>query len=116
MKHLKKGRKFGLVAGKRRAFLRILAHNLIMAGKIETTEARAKELRPRVEKLVTLAKKNDLTALRLLNRRIPQQSAYKLFHEIAPRYQNRDGGYLRIRKSAIMRKRDGAEKATIEFV
>src|SRR3989344_3902207 len=116
MRGTKKGRKFGLLTGKRRAFLRGLCHNLVMQGKIQTTEARAKEIRPRVEKLVTLAKKGDIAALRLLMRRIPKDSAYKLFHEIAPRYKTKKGGYLRIRKTATTRKRDGSKQATIEFV
>ncbi|PIR97850.1 MAG: 50S ribosomal protein L17 [Candidatus Colwellbacteria bacterium CG10_big_fil_rev_8_21_14_0_10_42_22] len=116
MRHLKKGRKFGLMMGKRRAFLRILVHNLIMEEKIETTEARAKEIRPRVEKLVTIAKKNNLMALRLLMRRLPKTSAYKLYHELAPKYKDRNGGYLRIRKSAEVRQRDGSRRAIIEFV
>ena len=116
MRHAKKGRKFGMLTGKRRAFLRILSHNLVMKGKIQTTEAKAKEIRPRVEKLVTLAKKGDLAALRLLAKRMPKDSAYKLFHEIAPRYKTKKGGYLRIRKTAVTRKRDGVKQATIEFV
>ena len=116
MRHLKKGRKFGLIKGRRNAFLRILMHNLIMEGRIQTTEARAKDIRPKVEKLVTLARKGDLSALRLLMKRLPKDAAYKLFHEIAPRYSKRDGGYLRIRKSAEFRKKDGAKQAVIEFV
>lgn len=116
MKHLKKGRKFGLIRGKRRAFLRILMHNLIMEEKISTTEARAKEIRPKVEKLITLAKKNNLASLRLLMSRIPKASAYKLFHEIAPKYKDRKGGYLRIQKTTELRKRDGSRKVIIEFV
>ena len=116
MKHLKKGRKFGLMKGKRNAFLRILMRNLIMEGRILTTEARAKEIRPRVEKLVTIAGKGDLQALRLLMKRLPKDAAYKLFHEVGPRYVERNGGYLRIRKSAQVRKRDAAKQAFIEFV
>ncbi|MDP3953664.1 MAG: 50S ribosomal protein L17 [bacterium] len=116
MKHLKKGRKFGLTASRRRPFLRILAHNLVMKERIETTEARAKEIRPKVEKLVTLAKKGDLAALRLLMKRMPKASAHKLFNELAPRYTDKKGGYLRIKKTADTRKRDGVSKAVIEFV
>lgn len=116
MRHQKKGRKFGLIKGRRKSFLAILMHNLIMEGSIKTTEARAKEIRPRVEKLVTLAKKGDLTALKLLMRRIPKDSAYKLYHEIAPRYKDRNGGYTRIIKTAETRKRDGSMKVIIEFV
>ena len=116
MRHQKKGRKFGLIKGRRKSFLAILMHNLIMEGRIETTEARAKEIRPRVEKLVTIAKKGDLSALKLLMRRIPKDSAYKLYHEIAPRYKDRNGGYIRIIKTSKMRARDGALKVVIEFV
>jgi len=87
-----------------------------MENRIQTTEARAKEIRPRVEKLVTIAKRGDLAALRLLLKRIPKDSAYKLYHEIGPRYKERDGGYLRIIKTAESRKRDGSKRVIIEFV
>ena len=116
MRHQKKGRKFGRVRGQRRSFLRILVHNLIMENRIQTTEARAKEIRPRVEKLVTIAKKENLAALRLLMRRTPKDSAYKLYHDIAPRYKDRNGGYVRIIKTSTTRKRDGASQVIIEFV
>ena len=91
-------------------------HNLIMENKIQTTEARAKEIRPMIEKLVTVAKKGDLAALRLLMKRIPKDSAYKLYNEIAPKYKDRNGGYLRIVKTSELRKRDGSAKVVIEFV
>lgn len=87
-----------------------------MKKRIETTEARAKEIKPKVEKLVTIAKKNNLAALRLLLERIPRDSAYKLYHEIAPQYKDRRGGYLRVIKTSVMRKRDATKKAIIEFV
>lgn len=116
MKHVKKGRKFGLMRGKRRAFLRILMHNLVMEEKISTTEARAKEIRSSLEKLVTIAKKQELANLRLLMKRMPEASAYKLYHELGPRYKDRPGGYLRITKETKTRKRDNAPRATIEFV
>jgi len=116
MRHQKKGRKFGMVKGKRKSFLTILMHNLIMENRIYTTEARAKEIRPKVEKLVTLAKRGDLAALRLLMRRLPKDAAYKLYHEVGPKYKDRDGGYLRIIKTSEMRKRDGVMKVIIEFV
>lgn len=116
MRHSRKGRKLGLKRAPRRSFVKILIHNLIMANRIETTEARAKEIKPKVEKLITIAKKNDLAALRLLLTRIPKASAYKLYHEIAPQYKERKGGYLRIIKTSAARKRDSAPKAIIEFV
>jgi len=116
MRHQKKGRKFGRIRGRRKSFLNILMHNLIMENRIQTTEARAKEIKPMVEKLITTAKKNDLSSLRILMKRIPKDSAYKLYHEIAPRYKDRNGGYLRIVKTSDVRKRDGAGQVIIEFV
>lgn len=116
MRKQKKGRKFGRIRGRRRSFLAILIHNLIMEGRITTTSARAKEIRPRVEKLITIAKKDNLSAMRLLMRRISKDSAYKLYHDIAPKYKDRDGGYVRIIKTAKTRKRDGSEQVIIEFV
>ena len=116
MRHQKEGRKFGRITGRRKSFLAILMHNLIMENKIQTTEARAKEIRPMIEKLVTVAKKGDLAALRLLMKRIPKDSAYKLYNEIAPKYKDRNGGYLRIVKTSELRKRDGSVKVVIEFV
>lgn len=109
-------RKFGRVRGRRKAFLKTLEHNLIIKERINTTEARAKELRPLVERLVSLAKKNNLASLRLLLSRLPKASASKLYYEIAPRYQNRAGGYLRILKTAKVRKRDAVKQAIIEFI
>ncbi len=109
-------RKFGRVQGRRKSFLKILANNLIMKEKIQTTEARAKEIRPVVEKFVTMAKKQNLASFRLLLAKLPSGSAGKLYHEIAPRYKSRAGGYLRILKSAARRKRDAARQAIIEFV
>lgn len=116
MRHLKKGRKFGRKRGQRRAFLNILATNLVNHEKITTTEARAKELRPFVERLVTYGKKQDLHGLRLIMKKLPKETSYKLFHEIAPRYTDRNGGYTRIIKHTEVRKHDGGQKATIEFV
>ncbi len=116
MRHLKKGRKFGRERGQRRAFLKSLAANFIQNGRIVTTEARAKELRPFVERLITYAKKQNLAGLRLLLSKLPKAAAFKLFQEIAPRYTDRSGGYTRIIKHSQRRKNDGAKKATIEFV
>lgn len=108
-------RKFGRIRGRRQSFLKGLAHNLILKEKITTTEARAKEIRPLVERLVTMAKKQNLASFRNLLSKLPEQSAAKLYYEVAPRYQNRAGGYLRITKDADRRMRDGAKQAVIEF-
>lgn len=109
-------RKFGRKTGPRRAFKKGLASNLILNERIETTIARAKELRPIVEKMVTTAKKNDLASLRRLLSQLPKKSAEKVYYEIAPRYKDRKGGYLRIIKTDKRRKRDGVELSVIEFV
>ncbi|MEK7114902.1 MAG: 50S ribosomal protein L17 [Patescibacteria group bacterium] len=109
-------RKFHRKTGPRRSFVKILANNLIIKEKITTTEERAKSIRPIVEKMVTLGKKQQLASFRLLLSRLPKQSAEKVYHEIAPRYKERLGGYLRIIKQSRMRKRDGARMAVIEFV
>lgn len=103
--------------GQRRAFLKGLMHNLILKGFMKTTEERAKETRSMLERLITLAKKQDIAHLRMVIARLPHKtSAYKLFYEIAPRYTDRKGGYTRIIKQGIARKRDGVRLARIEFV
>ena len=116
MRHSVKGTKFGRKKGDRKNFIKSLETNLIMEGGITTTTARAKEIKPRVEKLVTIAKKQSLASLRLLLRRLPEKPAFKLFHDIAPKYADRKGGYLRILKIAKSRVRDGADVVLIKFV
>ncbi len=116
MRHLKKGRKFGRKKGQRKAFLMALANNFIQKEKILTTEARAKELRSFVERLVTHGKRQNLAGLRLLIKKLPKSSAYKVYYDIAPRYSDREGGYTRVLKYMKARKGDGAKMATIEFV
>ena|SRR5258708_2838782 len=117
MRHLKKGKKFGRLRGPRRSFLRNLANDLVRAGKITTTEARAREIRPVVEHLVTIGKKQTLSARRLLLSRMHNEKvAMKVYEDLAPRYASRTGGYLRITKMSKARKRDGSRLATIEFV
>lgn len=116
MRHLKKGRKFGLKKGQRQSFLRILAGNLILRRRITTTEARAKEIRPIVERYVTHAKVQDVAALRLLLSKLPKRAVYTLYHDIAPKYLERKGGYTRITKLTKVRKHDASKMATIEFV
>ncbi|RME60914.1 50S ribosomal protein L17 [Candidatus Parcubacteria bacterium] len=117
MRHRKKGRKFHRITGRRKSFLRNLAANFILSGKIETTVARAKSLRPLVERLITIARRGDLASRRLVLSRLHHKDAtHKLVDEIAPRYLGRPGGYLRIRKLMRRRKRDGADLARVEFV
>lgn len=117
MKHHKSFRKFGREKNQRVAFVRGLLINLIRHGRIETTLARAKEIRPEVEKLVTLAKEDTVARRRLVASRLINQApeTAKLFTEYAPKYKEVPGGYTRILKLPT-RLSDGAEKAVIEFV
>lgn len=114
---MKKARKFGRERNQRRAFLRSLAVSLIARGKIKTTLARAKELRPVAERLVTRAKRseNPVLAHRDARRFLPKEAAAKLVKEIAPRYGTRNGGYTRIIK-LNRRSGDASRMAFIEFV
>ena len=116
VKHLKKGRKFHRARGQRRALLKSLIANLIIKEKIETTEAKAKEIKSATEKLVTLAKKQSVASLRIILSRLSNKAGQKLYYQIAPRYAERKGGYLRIIKLAKVRKNDAAKMAIIEFV
>ena len=116
MRHAKAGRQLRRTSEQKLALMRNLATSLIEAGAIETTEAKAKELRPFVEKLITKAKSGTLHARRLATRHIhKREAADKLFQEIGPRYAKRPGGYTRILKTGH-RKGDGAEMARIELI
>ncbi len=116
MRHHKSGRRLGMPTNQRKALLRGLATSMLLHEGIQTTEARAKELRRFVERLVTVGKRNDLTARRLAMQRLPNKLLVeKLFAVYGPRYQNRQGGYTRIIKLGI-RKGDAAQMARIEFV
>lgn len=117
MRHAKRNKKFGRLRGDRIPFLRNLGNDLIRVGKIETTEARAKAIRPAVERLVTFAKRQTLAARRVIISRVHNAKiADKLYIEYGPRYADRKGGYLRITKLGKSRKRDGSQIARIEFV
>lgn len=115
MKHLKKGRKFGRERGLKIALMKSLAFNFITREKIKTTEAKAKELRPFIEKFVTRAKIDNLHNRRLIIARLGERAAKKLFTKIAPKYKDRKGGYTRIIKLP-RRKSDASKIAIIEFV
>ena len=116
MRHRVAGRKLQRTTAHRNALFRNMAAALIKHEQITTTVAKAKELRPYVEKLVTLAKKGGLSNRRLAHARLMDDAQLiKLFDVIAPRYAGRDGGYTRIVKAGI-RISDAAPIAIIEFV
>lgn len=116
MRHAKSGRKLNRTSSHRKAMLGNLAAALIKHEQIVTTLPKAKELRPFVEKLVTLGKKNDLAARRRASAQLPEERwAAKLFETLGPRYAERQGGYTRIMK-ADFRYGDNAPMAVIEFV
>jgi large subunit ribosomal protein L17 len=116
VRHQRKGRKFGLQPDHRRQMLANLACSVLEHGRVKTTEAKAKEVRPLVEKAITLGKSGDLhsrrQAITLLHNK---QISYSLFNEIAPRYAERPGGYTRILKLGP-RSGDAAEMVFLELV
>jgi large subunit ribosomal protein L17 len=116
MRHGCAGRQFGRDSGHRKALLRMLVSSLVKNEKIETTTAKAKEIRPLVEKMITLAKRGDLHARRQALSFIHDESIVSsLFAEIAPRFSSRNGGYTRIVPTRN-RPGDAAPMAVIELV
>jgi large subunit ribosomal protein L17 len=116
VRHRNKGRKLSRTHTHRKALLRNMATSLFRHERIETTTAKAKELRPVAERLITLARRGDVHARRLAGRKIQDRDVLgKLFDDIAPRYAERPGGYTRILKLGH-RKGDGAEMSLIELV
>ena len=116
MRHGAAYRKLGRTSAHRTAMFANMAASLIKHEQITTTTAKAKELRPYVEKLVTLAKKGGLSNRRLAQSRLMDDAQLvKLFDVIAPRYASRNGGYTRIVKAGI-RMSDAASISIIEFV
>ncbi|HTO73399.1 MAG TPA: 50S ribosomal protein L17 [Gemmatimonadales bacterium] len=116
MRHQAKGRQLSRTSTHRRAMLKNMAASLFLHDRVVTTEAKAKELRPFAEKLITLARRGDLHARRLASRSLREQEALKrLFTEIGPRFASRPGGYTRILKLGH-RPGDGADVARIELL
>ncbi|HIF06042.1 MAG TPA: 50S ribosomal protein L17 [Gemmatimonadetes bacterium] len=111
-----KGRALSRTASHKKATMRNMATSLFRHERIETTTAKAKELRPYAEKLITLGKRGDLHARRLAGRSIADRQVLgKLFDDIGPRFAERPGGYTRILKLGN-RRGDAAEMALIELV
>ena len=117
-------RKFGRNADHRKAMLRNLATSVILYGKVETTEAKAKDMRSVVDELITLGKRGDLHARRqaaayirnvVADEAKSQTVLQKLFDEVAPKYADRNGGYTRVVKTGT-RKGDAAPMAYIKLV
>jgi large subunit ribosomal protein L17 len=117
MRHQRKRHKLSRTASHRKALLRNLCKEVIDHERIQTTEAKAKAVRPEVEKLITLAKRGDLHARRQALSQLGQDKfvVYKLFEEVAPRYADRPGGYTRILKLGP-RRSDATEMVLLELV
>ena len=119
MRHQKKGRKLNRTASHRKALFSNLATSLVIHKKIRTTEAKGKELRSYVEKLVTYAKRGDVHGRRLIQKKISgkrgKEIANILIHDIAPAFADRKGGYTRLIK-LNNRKNDNAPISLVEFV
>ncbi|HHW10577.1 MAG TPA: 50S ribosomal protein L17 [Firmicutes bacterium] len=109
-------RKLGRSQGHRRALLRSLVTAVVMQGKIHTTEAKAKSIKPLVDHMITLGKKGDLHSRRQAAAFLTKPEAVqKLFSEVAPKYADRVGGYSRILKMDV-RRGDAAPMAILELV
>ena len=119
MRHQKKGRKLNRTASHRKALFSNLAASLVIHKKIRTTEAKGKELRTYVERLVTYAKRGDIHGRRLIQKKISgkrgKEIANILLHDIAPAFADRQGGYTRLIK-LNNRKNDNAPVSLVEFV
>lgn len=115
MRHHDANRKFGRTRSQRTALLRGLARSLVVHERIETTEAKAKELRPFVEKLITKGKKGTVAQRRNISEEIGPRATKKMVDTISKRYEARNGGYTRIVK-LNPRKSDASPMAIIEFV
>jgi large subunit ribosomal protein L17 len=116
MRHRAKRRQLSRTAEHRRALMKNLATSLFRHGQVVTTEAKAKELRPYAERLITLARRGDLHARRLVERRIADREVQqKLFSELGKRFASRPGGYTRVIKLGH-RVGDGADVARIELL
>lgn len=116
MRHQHKNKALDRKAASRKALLRGLVTNFVLYEKIKTTEAKAKVIKPKIERCITLAKKGDLNTRRLLKRYLyTEGSVKKMLEVIGPRYRERHGGYTRIIKIGP-RKGDGAKIVQIELV
>lgn len=115
MRHHNANRKLGRKKNQRAALLSSLARSLALKGKIRTTEAKAKELRPYMEKLITQGRKETLASRRLIAAKVGVEAAGKIVKDISPLYKTRLGGYTRITKM-VPRVSDGARMAVIELV
>ncbi len=116
MKHLKRKRILHRERDQRKALIKSLVVNLIMKEKIKTTLAKAKEAQKKIERLITIAKKQNLTALRRLKQDLPSSALKRLYYNIAPQYLNRNGGYTRIVKTPLKRVKDATPLVILEFV
>lgn len=117
MRHHNTNRKLGREKGQRRALLKSLIRSLVLKGRIQTTETKAKELRKFIEPLVTKSRVDNLSNRRLVASRVNNDKKVieRLFTEIGPDFAKRSGGYTRIMKLPP-RKSDGSKMAIIEFV
>jgi large subunit ribosomal protein L17 len=116
MRHLKKGRSLGRKSSHRKALLCNLAVSILTNGRIRTTEAKAKEVRGLVDRIITWGKRGDIHARRLAARQVRSRTIVKkVFDELAPRYRDRPGGYTRIMKIGF-RHGDNAPEVIMELV
>lgn len=116
MRHQKAGRKLGRNSSHRKAMYRNMVTSLFKHEQLETTDAKAKELKPIAEKIITLAKRGDLHARRIaLSYMKDKTVTHRLFEELKDRFLNRQGGYVRVLKKGV-RKGDGAPVSIVQLL
>jgi large subunit ribosomal protein L17 len=117
MRHNRDGRKLGRTSSHRRALMRNMVTSLFASERIETTTPKAKEVKRIAERMITFARRGDLSARRYVAKTVQNPDVLKkLFDEIAPRYVDRPGGYTRVLKLGRRRKGDNAQRAILELV
>lgn len=114
MRHKVKEKKLGVRTDTRRALIKNLARNIVLYEKVKTTRVRGKVAKNYVEKLISIGKKQDLSALRQLRKFLPENAAKKVFEVLAPAFKERNGGYLRL-VNAGLRKGDASKMVYIFF-
>lgn len=116
MKHLKRKRILHRPKDQRKALIKSLMVNLILKERITTTLAKAKEAQKKIERLITISKKQNFNSFRRLRQDLPLKAAEKLYYQITPKYLDRNGGYTRIIKTYQRKIKDASPLVILEFV
>lgn len=116
MRHSNTGKKLHRKTDQRTALVKILTHNLVTRGRIQTTKAKASMVKPYVERLITRAKKQDLASLRYVLSKVSEKTANIIYYDLAKKYMDRPGGYTRVLKVEKVRLKDASKMVILELV